>query len=41
MRYSALNPIQIFLHYGVPFRSNDSAKLIFYGRYYCVVRLLE
>lgn len=41
MRFSTLNPIQIFRHYGVPFRSNDSAVLIEYGPVYCKVRLLE
>jgi hypothetical protein len=41
MTYSTLNPVQKFKHYGLPFRSNDSAILLYYGPINCVVRLLE
>jgi len=41
MKNSALNPIQVFRHYGIPFRSNENAKLVYYGSLYCIVRLLE
>lgn len=41
MKYTTLHPIQIFRHYGVTFRSNDSAVLLYYGPLFCIVRLLE
>jgi hypothetical protein len=39
--YSRLNPIQIFRHNGYPFRSNDSAELLYYGPVFCVLTRLR
>ncbi len=35
------NPIYTFQHHGIPFVSNDAAKLIYYGSLYCIVHLIE
>jgi len=35
MKFTALYPIQKFRHYGQPFSSSKSAKLLFYGMNYC------
>jgi hypothetical protein len=41
MRYTTLNQIQVFRHFGLPFRSNDCARVIHYDPIFCVVRLSE
>ena len=41
MKLTTLYPIQKFRHYGQPFSSSKSAKLLFYGMNYCWFLLLE
>ena len=41
MKLTTLYPIQKFRHYGQPFSSSKSTKLLFYGMNYCWFLLLE
>jgi len=40
-KFTTLYPIQMFRHYGHPFSSSKSAKLLCYGPTYCWFLLLE
>lgn len=41
MKLTTLYPIQKFRHYGQPFSSSASARVLVYGMTYCWVLLLE